>query len=346
MSNFIKNIPSPEEKINVGFFKRVLRIVMAIMPWAIIAGLLVAGLVIRPQAVGNTINPPSLERRDQFYGLAQWNENAVLASGSYGKILSITQDGQITPLVTPTRKALQDIAVWDAQHAVAVGNDGIILFSHDSGITWQQALDVPRSEVANKLNRVRVSEDGFAIATGEMGAVLATYDFGATWQRIREEEDVAWNDVAILDDGQLVLVGEFGRVLLGVKGSQEWQEIDSSQASSIMSVFFRDSFNGIAVGLEGLVLSTDDGGQTWAPINVGLKEHLFDVIWLADKNQWFVTGALGRWAVGIDGEWKNGTLDKRNLSWHVRALPLGDTLWLVGADIGTWDGERWSQLRP
>ncbi|MDY0248619.1 MAG: glycosyl hydrolase [Pseudomonas sp.] len=346
MSKIITSEREFQGKTRIGFSKKLLGAVMAVMPWAIIAGLLSAAIFIKPKSVGSTISPPSLERRDQFYGLAQWSENTVLASGSYGKILSITRDGQISQLVTPTRKTLQDIATWDARRAVAVGNDGIILFSHDAGIKWQQVVDVPRSEVANKLNRVRVGKNGFAIATGEMGAVLASYDFGETWQRIREEEDVAWNDVAILDDGQLVLVGEFGRVLLGMKGSQEWQEVDSNQASSLMSVFFRDSLNGLAVGLEGLVLATHDGGKSWEPINAGLRDHLFDVTWLAEKNQWFVTGALGRWAAGTDGDWKTGTLDKRNLSWHVRAMPVGDTLWLVGANIGTWDGERWSQLRP
>lgn len=331
---------------DTGPVKRIIKFIMAIMPWAIIAGLLSAALFIKPETVNNTIDPPALERRDQFYGVAALNNDTVLASGSYGKILAVKNDGQIIQLTTPTRKTLQDIAVWDAQHAVAVGNDGIILFSDDAGETWQEAADVPRSDIANKLNRVRVSDDGFAIAIGEMGAVLASSDFGKTWQRMREEEDVGWNDVAIQADGQLVLVGEFGRILIGQMGSQEWQEVDSGQEVSLMSVFFRDAFNGLTVGLEGLVLSTTDGGQSWNPIDIKISDHLFDVIWLANKKQWFVTGALGRWAMGTDSEWHNGVLDKRDLSWHVRSLPVGDTLWLVGANIGTWDGERWSQLRP
>lgn len=346
MSNVVSDELLTQERSKVGLVKRIFTIVVGVLPWAIIAGLLSAAIYIEPKAVGGTIDPPILESRDTFYGLAHFNDGTVLASGSYGKILAIKHDGQISQLITPTRKTLQDIAAWDAQNAVAVGNDGIVLYSHDAGVTWQESQAVPRSDIANKLNRVRTSKDGFAIATGEMGAVLASHDFGETWQRLREEEDVAWNDVAILDDGQLVLVGEFGRVLVGHIESQEWLEIDSNQASSLMSVYFRDAFNGVAVGLEGLMLETQDGGQTWSAIETGLHDHLFDVVWLKEQGQWFATGALGRWIKGEGAAWQNGILDKRNLSWHVRTLPVGKTLWLVGANIGTWDGNSWSQLRP
>lgn len=346
MSKNIANEQGVHVNSDIGFIRRLLQIIMAFMPWMIIAGLLSAAIFIKPKSVNSTIDPPALERRDQFYGVAELSAGTVLASGSYGKILAIKHDGQISQLITPTRKTLQDIAAWDAQNAVAVGNDGIVLYSHDAGVTWQESQAVPRSDIANKLNRVRTSKDGFAIATGEMGAVLASHDFGETWQRLREEEDVAWNDVAILDDGQLVLVGEFGRVLVGHIESQEWLEIDSNQASSLMSVYFRDAFNGVAVGLEGLMLETQDGGQTWNAIETGLHDHLFDVVWLKEQGQWFATGALGRWIKGEGAAWQNGILDKRNLSWHVRTLPVGKTLWLVGANIGTWDGNSWSQLRP
>lgn len=84
-----------------------------------------AGLFIHPQPVGGTVAASALERRDQFYGLAELPGGVVLASGSYGKILSISRGGSDPPLEHANpRNTLQDIAVWDAEHAVAVGNDG------------------------------------------------------------------------------------------------------------------------------------------------------------------------------------------------------------------------------
>ena len=222
-----------------------------------------------------------------------------------------------------------------------------VLFSADGGHSWQAAQDVPRSEVANKLNRVRVAPGGLAIATGEMGALLISRDFGQNWQRLREEEDVAWNDVAILDDGRLLVVGEFGRILLGDAQGQNWEEIASPVPASLMSVQFRDALNGVAVGLEGALLVTRDGGRQWDSVDLGINDHLFDVLWDAGNGRWFASGALGRWVSGsADGGWQSGALDERNLAWHTRALVDGADYWLAGADIGRWNGQHWSPLNP
>ncbi|MND99365.1 Ycf48-like protein precursor [compost metagenome] len=339
-----------------GVGQRVLKLLTAALPWSIIAGLLWAGLFIKPQPVGATVTPPLLERRDHFYGLALSPAGDVWVSGSRGKILAITADGKISRLATPTERTLQDIAIWDASHAVAVGNDGVILHSSDAGRSWQAAQDVPRSEVANKLNRVRVAPGGLAIATGEMGALLVSRDHGHSWQRLREEEDVAWNDVAILDSGRLLVVGEFGRILLSDDQGQSWEEIAAPVPSSLMSVQFRDELNGVAVGLEGALLVTHDGGRQWDSVDLGIHDHLFDVLWDASNGRWFASGALGRWVSSGEPHrwvsssaawyWRTGALDERNLGWHTRALLVGSGIWLAGADVGRWDGRHWSPVKP
>jgi len=330
-----------------GVAQRGVKLLMAVLPWAIIGGLLWAGLFIKPQPVGATVTPPLLERRDHFYGLALSPAGDVWVGGSSGKILAIAKDGKISRLATPTERTLQDIAVWDARHAVAVGNDGVILHSADGGQSWQAAQDVPRSEVANKLNRVRVAAGGLAIASGEMGALLLSRDHGHSWQRLREEEDVAWNDVAILDGGRLLVVGEFGRILLSDEQGQNWEEIASPVPASLMSVQFRDALNGVAVGLEGALLVTRDGGRQWDSVALGIGDHLFDVLWDAGNGRWFASGALGRWVSGsAAGDWQSGALDERNLAWHTRALLVGPNIWLAGADVGRWDGHQWSPVNP
>lgn len=339
-----------------GIAQRVLKLLLAVLPWSIIAGLLWAGLFIKPQPVGATVTPPLLERRDHFYGLALSPAGDVWVSGSRGKILAIAADGKISRLATPTERTLQDLAVWDDRHAVAVGNDGVIIRSADGGQSWQAAQAVPRSEVANKLNRVRVAADGLAIATGEMGALLISRDFGLNWQRLREEEDVAWNDVAILDDGGLLVVGEFGRILRSADQGQNWEEIASPVAGSLMAVQFRDAQNGVAVGLEGTLLVTRDGGRQWDSVDLGIKDHLFDVLWDAGNGRWFASGALGRWVSSGEPHrwvsssaawyWQTGALDERNLAWHTRALLVGSNIWLAGADVGRWDGRQWSPVNP
>ncbi|MNG20504.1 hypothetical protein D3C84_1047620 [compost metagenome] len=72
------------------------------------------------------------------------------------------------------------------------------------------------------------------------------------------------------------------------------------------------------------------------------------MLWSPAQARWFATGSLGRWVSGSGeaGSWTVGVLDDRNLSWHTRALAVGNDLWLAGADLGRWNGRRWSPLKP
>lgn len=315
------------------------------VPWLVIAGLLWAGLFIKPSPVGGSVQPPVRERRDHYFGLAVVAPGQVWMAGSSGKIVAVDSAGKMSRLPTPTSETLQDLAVWDAKHAVAVGNNGVIIVSTDGGRSWKSAVGVPRSEVANKLNRVTVGE-GMAVASGEMGALLASRDGGTTWTRLRAEEDVAWNDVALPGGGRICVVGEFGRVIVSDDSGVTWKAITTPVTSSLMAVAFRDARHGVAVGLEGVVLTTGDAGESWQQVPVGVGEHLFDVAWDEGHKRWIGTGDLGRW-IRADGEalkWQNGRLDARDLSWHTRLVPAGDSVWLSGANVGRWDGSRWTPL--
>jgi hypothetical protein len=115
-----------------------------------------------------------------------------------------------------------------------------------------------------------------------------------------------------------------------------------------MSVQFRDALNGVAVGLEGALLVTRDGGRQWDSVDLGISDHLFDVLWDAGSGRWFASGAMGRWVSGSGdaSNWHSGALDERNLAWHTRALQVGSNIWLAGADVGRWDGRQWSPVNP
>jgi len=325
---------------------RLLKVTTSLVPWAIIGGLLWAGLFIKPAAVGSTVQPPVLEHRDHYYGAALSGDGRVWFAGSNGKIVSLAADGSLSLLVTGTERTLQDIATWDAQRGIAVGNDGVIITTADGGKTWLQAREVPRSAVANKLTRVRVAEGGRAVVVGEMGALLASDDFGQTWRRLRDEEDVAWNDVALVGKDEIRVVGEFGRVLLSRDRGATWQEREAPVPSSLMSVVFRDARNGVAVGLDGVVLVSQDGGENWRQAETGIHDHLLDIAWDEAGQRWLGAGVLGRWvsAPADAAKWSVGRVDERDLSWHTRVLPAGGQAWFAGAGVGRWDGKRWQPL--
>ncbi|MCX7180098.1 MAG: YCF48-related protein [Proteobacteria bacterium] len=338
---------------------------LSITPWLIIAGLLWVGLFIKPQPVGVTVQPPSIERTDSFYGIASPAKGVLWIAGNKGKIVRSEDDGNTWVLQkTPTQQHLQDIASWDAKRAVAVGNKGVVIVTADGGTTWSE-VTVPLSKLTNKLLRVKTLPDGRAWAVGEMGALLESNDYGATWQRRRDEEDTAWNDVMFLDPLNGWVMGEAGRILKTMDGGKTWLPVASQVKISLMAAAFRDAVNGVAVGLEGSLLATHDGGKTWTLLPRAKRpagglsittagtpgkqrvleeagEHLFDVVWDEAQQIWFAVGNQGVWVRGNKeaDSWDAGRVDARDMAWHTRVIVANGHTYLAGARVGEWNVQK------
>jgi len=345
---------------------KLIKLGLSAIPWLIIAALIWAGLFIKPQPVGFTVQPPSIERTDSFYGIASPAKGVLWIAGNKGKVVRSQDDGNTWTLQkTPTVEHLQDIASWDDKRAVAVGNKGVVIVTEDGGSTWTE-VTVPLSKVSNKLLRVKTLPDGRAWAVGEMGALLESTDYGKTWQRQRDEEDSAWNDVTFLDADNGWLMGEAGRMMKTSDGGKTWQPVASQVKISLMAVAFRDAANGVAVGLEGSLLATHDGGKTWTLLprakrpSGGLSvdgpgtatnkqrvleeagEHLFDVTWNEAQQIWFAVGNQGVWIRGNKeaDTWVAGRIDARDMAWHTRVLVAHGHMYLAGARVGEWNVQQ------
>lgn len=335
---------------------RLIKFGLSIMPWLIIAGLLWAGIFIKPKPAGSTVEPPVIERHDAFFGIASPEPKQLWAVGNNGKIIHSADDGAswVAQKVTGAPH-LQDIAAWDARRLVAVGNGGMVFTTDDGGTQWQgQNIGFLRVGL-NKLLRIKAFPDGQAWAVGEMGALLQSSDFGKTWERRRDEQDTAFNDVLMINDKQGWVVGEAGSMLHTVDGGRSWDALTPTVRSSLMAVAFRDSQNGVAVGLEGVILVTRDAGKTWAQFSAmrqgpnpgAQKLHLYDVVWDQERNKWFAVGDQGIYASAdaSAAEWHGGKLDPQERAWHTRIASAHGRFFLAGATIGEWAGNDRSWRR-
>ncbi len=325
--------------------KKLWHLLFSVMPFIIVGGLLSAALFIKPKAAGKSIEPPAIDRRDHFYGIAVPERGVIWAAGNDGKVVRSEDGGNSWKIQhTPVRQHLQDIAEWDAQRAVAVGNQAVVIVTRDRGKTWKE-VQVPRSQVANKMIRVKTYPGGIAWSVGEMGAVLYTRDYGETWERRTNEEDVGWFDVAFADERNGWVVGEFGRMLRTTDGGTTWKSVKIPVQSSLMAIAFRDRMNGVAVGLEGVVLATNNGGNTWHQANKVTANHLLDVAW--DGQSWRAVGGKGVLVTGDTGgaSWKAGLLSDRDLAWHTRANSRFGSLYVSGASMGVLQNGSWNVFR-
>jgi photosystem II stability/assembly factor-like uncharacterized protein len=340
------------------------RITISIIPWLVIASLLYVALFVKPSPVGQTVTPSAIESRDRFYGGASPAEGVWWIVGANGKIIRSDDAGESWVVQKAGADVnFQDIAAWDVDTAVAVGNAGTVVRSVDGGSTWTP-VKVPSSEVANKLVDVKAYAGGEAWAVGEFGNILQSTDFGRTWAQVREPEDIIFNEIVRVDDDSLMVVGEFGTILRTIDNGQSWAFVDSPVGISITAVDFADAKVGLAGGLEGVLLGTIDGGASWFRIDENFEppaglikpgmslrdtwadftsEHIFSLRWVESKNLWIATGAKGIWVTGSKdfSEWHSGRLDEREMGWHTDIVPVEGALVVTGKNLGVWDLSSW-----
>jgi photosystem II stability/assembly factor-like uncharacterized protein len=348
--------------------KKLVQVIEGVISLAIVSSLYVVGMYVKPKEKIIHIERPVIELRDRFLGIAAAADKPGMAwmIGKEGKIL-VTQNAgkEWTEQISGTRENLQSIAAWDSQRAVTVGNTGLILFTADGGKTWK-AANAPKSEVDNKLLRVRIDPQGTAWAVGVMGAVLASRDFGATWTRQVPEQDIAWNDVAFPSPGQVWLVGEFGSMMYTLNGDkladvqvtvtkpedmlatagdsnpdegkklvvpQGWTGIKLPTNRSLMTIAFSDAQHGTVGGVEGTLLTTSDSGKTWELAALNTKEHILDLSFI--DNRWIGVGGRGLLLIGDAGRsnWQVGRVKNDDYAWHAAFAQTQGELIMVGATL-------------
>lgn len=304
-------------------------------PLVIVGGLLYAGLFVKAEAVVQKVEPPAIERRDTFYGVAAPDLHVVWAVGAGGKIVRSEDGGDSwVRQASNTEVNLQGVAAWDSDNAMAVGNDDVVLVTNDAGRSWTRA-EIPATNNPNKLFRVRIAGET-AWAVGEFGAVLRSTDRGTTWSRVLPEEDRAWNDITFVGNAGW-LVGEFGALMRTADGGETWQTVATPNKVSLMSVAFRDADHGVAVGLAGTLLVTADGGASWRQLPVFTREHLYTVTW--DDSRWLAVGDKGVMATtdAAAEQWELGRVAAGDVSWRTQIARAGTRYFLAGSNLAVLD---------
>lgn len=323
-----------------GGARSIVTLLSSAAPLLIIGGLLYAGLFVKAEAVIQKVNPPALERRDNFFGLVAPEANTVWAAGSLGKIVRSTDGGKTWERQESSTNAnLMSIAAWDAQNAVAVGNGGVAVFTKDGGKTWANGT-VPPSDNPSKFLRVHVFGDT-AWVVGEFNAMLKSADRGQTWERVMEPQDRGLNDIAFVGSKGWA-VGEFGTILLTEDGGATWNVIETENKVSLMSVAFRDAEHGVAVGLTGTLLTTADGGRHWTVVPGLTREHFYQVIW--DQNRWLAIGDKGVTAVGDEtaSNWSVGRVAQGDVAWRTQVVRAGDNYVVAGLNIAVVESAKFA----
>jgi photosystem II stability/assembly factor-like uncharacterized protein len=178
----------------------------------------------------------------------------------------------------------------NAATLVAVGDQGTILRSTDSGLHWTPVS----SGTSQGIHSVTFVNSTVGWAVGENATMLHTNDGGQTWSQSAPINGVGWMwSVDFVDAnhgwvGTNVPVGDGGIVLRTVDGGQTWQSSGKVWTWAINGVDFADTQNGWAVGANGGIVHTTDGGASWTVQSASGPSHT-NVNAIDPNNAWVLS---------------------------------------------------------
>ena len=163
----------------------------------------------------------------------------------------------------PQGHTLNDVEFLDDDTAIAVGEAGTVMVTHDAGLTWNWKSKV--NGLTATLRAVTRIDDQTAVAVGSGGLILKTIDAGATWVQVPSGTTSPFSDVDS-EAGLAIAVGD-GPLLRSTNGGDSWspsvvgfpplRDVDVVTATVVVAV------------ADFIVFRSEDGGLTWQAPFIG-----------------------------------------------------------------------------
>jgi len=145
---------------------------------------------------------------------------------------------------------------------IITGNKGRILYSSDSGITWnlQTISEAKRKNKLVDLNSSFFVDKNYVWIAGNDGVILHSTDGGATWIPGKFKE-FNYYAVLFLNSNEGFIAGENGVIIHTENGGSSWKS-DSLPAYKINKLY-NASGTLWAIGNGGIIQKSVDNGKTW-----------------------------------------------------------------------------------
>ena len=164
--------------------------------------------------------------------------------------------------------------------------DSLILYTDDSGASWQ----TQRAPTRDELIHLDFTSDKRGWVVGSSGVILHTKDGGETWTRQRSGTTATLYNVDFLDEELGWAVGERGTILRTTDGGETWVMVNAPVRSTLLSVKFINEDDGWIVGRGGVILRSEDSGRTWVRQESKTTQNLY-ALFIDKKRGWAVGGS-------------------------------------------------------
>ena len=160
---------------------------------------------------------------------------------------------------------LNDVVAINSTAAMAVGENGKIFTTSNSGTNWSES----ESGTINDLNSIDFLD--VVIVIGDAGIVLINE--GESWidnsiSNASNLYDVSVVSYSSFNDSLIFVSGMNGEIWKWSNGS--WIDLSGATGvnSDIYGIDFVNETHGIAVGEDGLIIVTENGGLSWEPSDI------------------------------------------------------------------------------
>ncbi|MDP7021441.1 MAG: YCF48-related protein [Candidatus Krumholzibacteria bacterium] len=200
-------------------------------------------------------------------GMVAVSASYAIAVGDQGHILRTVDGVNWSESPSPTTTKLMDV---DARGnmAWAVGENGVILRSEDTGASWTQVT----CPVPSKLRDVSAASESEVWAAGEFGAILLSLDGGLNWD-IVEIAPAATSLYAVeaAPSGNVYAAGLYGKAVHSADEGESWTEITGLENTLKAIDFPSPSIGWIGGGMSdaAFLWKTEDGGNSWTAQDPG-----------------------------------------------------------------------------
>lgn len=284
----------------------------------------------------------------------------LIAVGARGHVLRSSDGDRWHQIKVPTRAMLTRVAFFNDTIGWAVGWDGAILRTTDSGQTWDLVNFEPNW--GKPYFDVLPTGPKAATVVGTNGRMLRTNDAGQNWERVESNVFATgfnFYDIAPIGDSGLIIAGERGMIARSLDGGETWQMLKPPYNGSYFGVLPTGEHGALLYGLQGEVyhaadirkLPTLDDPMAYSPFEatqITDPEQLAKMGWRHidnPSNENLYSGLIrgdGRLIfVGVDGVVLKGRLDSDTLEMaqSPTSAPISDVLvnaepWVVTARDG------------